>query len=294
MIRSMTGFGKGAEKSPYGKIVAEIKTLNHKSLSIACSPLNGFFLLEEKIKKIIEKDIHRGKVFVRISREVTSTSKPLKHLEINIPVAGELIGKIRHMQRTLKVEGEIGISDIVSLPGIVESSSEVSEDKLWPFIEKGIDKAMLKLIRFRKAEGKRLAKDLKSRVLRIKGLNGKIAEYSRESIEIFKDRLRLMTVEATNGQEPDNMRLESEVALFARNVDISEEITRLNGHIASYAEAIKEEKDEAGKKLDFIAQEMQREANTIGAKSSDIRVSKAVIEVKSEIEKMREQIKNIE
>lgn len=293
-MKSMTGFGKAAEKSPYGKIIAEIKTLNHKSLSIACSPFNGFFLLEEKIKDIFEGKVHRGKVFVRINREVKGDHKPLKHTEINKAAAREFLKQVKSVQKSLGLGGEIGIKELLALPGIVETASEEGEDKIWPYMERAIIRAAERLVKFRKAEGKRLAKDFQERLARLKKINGEIAKYSAESIEEFRKKLTETIHAVKNGGELDKGRIEAEVALFARNTDVTEEIIRLGGHIVSYVEAIRSEEEEAGKKLDFIAQEMQREANTIGSKSADIRMSRAVIEIKSEIEKMREQIKNIE
>jgi len=290
----MTGFGKASEKSPYGKIIAEIKTLNHKSLSIACSPFNGFFLLEEKIKEIFEGKVHRGKAFVRIGREIKGEHKPLKHTEINKAAAREFLKQVRSVQKALGLGGEIGIKELLALPGIVETASEESEDKIWPYMEKALVKAVDRLVRFRKAEGRRLAKDFMARLAKLKKLNGEIAKYSLESSEEFRKKLTETVSQIKNGADHDRGRIETEVALFARNTDVTEEVTRLGGHIASYMEAMKAEEEEAGKKLDFIAQEMQREANTIGSKSADIRMSRAVIEIKSEIEKMREQIKNIE
>ena len=293
-MHSMTGFGKASEKSPYGKMVAEIKTLNHKSLSVACSPYNGFFLLEEKIKGVFEGKVHRGKVFVRITRESKGEHKPLKHTEINKTAAREFLKQVKSIQKSLGIGGEIGIKELIALPGIVDTASEESEDKVWPYIEKALTRAVDRLVRFRKAEGKRLTKDFQQMLLRLKKLNGQIAKYSADSAEQFRKKLKATITQIKKGIEADKGRIESEVALFARNTDVTEEVIRLGGHIIAYLEAMRSEEEEAGKKLDFIAQEMQREANTIGSKSADIRMSRAVIEIKSEIEKMREQIKNIE
>ena len=294
MIRSMTGFGKGTEKSPYGKIIAEVKTLNHKNLSVTCNPFNGFFLLEEKIKDAFAGKLHRGKVFVRITREASAKQQPLKRVEINEAAASEYLKKLEKMQRSLGVGGELSIRDIVSLPGVVEQAGESEEEELWPFINKALIKAVRGLIVFRKAEGRRLAGDFNARLAKIKKLTAEIARCGGESIAEYRVKLARTIKEINSGAEPDKGRLEAEVALFARNCDITEELTRLAGHILSYKEAMRKVESDAGKKLDFIDQEMQREANTIGAKSADLRISKAVIEVKSEIERMREQIKNIE
>jgi uncharacterized protein (TIGR00255 family) len=294
MIRSMTGFGKGAQKSPYGKIIAEIKTLNNKNLSVTCNPFNGFFLLEEKIKDVFAGKLHRGKVFVRITREASAKQQPMKRVEINESAAREYLKKLEKMQRSLGIGGELSIQDIVSLPGVVEQAGDSEEEELWPYINKALMKAVRGLIVFRKAEGRRLSRDFTARLAKIKKLTAEIARYGKQGIEEYRAKLARTIKEINSGAEPDKGRIESEVALFARNCDITEELIRLAGHIISYKEAMKKVEADAGKKLDFIAQEMQREANTIGSKSADLRISKAVIEVKSEIERMREQIKNIE
>jgi uncharacterized protein (TIGR00255 family) len=293
-MRSMTGFGKAAEQSPYGKIIAEIKTLNHKSLGISCSPFNGFFLLEEKVKDLLDGKVYRGKVFVRINREAKGAQKALKHTEINKEEAKKFLRQVKAMQKSLGLGGEIGIKELIALPGIVETAAEESEDKVWPYIEKALTRAVDRLVRFRKAEGKRLAGDFRSRLARLKKLNSEIARYSEESTGEFMKKLTRTVGKIKDQGDVDKARIETEAALFARNTDVTEEVTRLAGHISSYLEAMRSREEEAGKKLDFIAQEMQREANTIGSKSADIRMSRAVIEIKSEIEKMREQIKNIE
>lgn len=294
MIKSMTGFGKGTERSPYGKITAEVKTLNHKHRSIACNPFNGFFLLEEKVKDVFTGKIYRGKVFVRISKEGTGVKKAAKGIEVNEPAAREYLKKIKRLQKKLGVKGELEIKDILSFPGVIESSSGKNEEALWPYIKKALEKAIRKLIDYRKAEGKCLAKDFTERLKKIKGHTENIKKFSKQAVSGYRKNLVKSIQELAQNTELDKGRLETEVALFARNCDIAEEITRLGGHLTAYKSAMNRVKTDVGKKLDFIAQEMQREANTIGSKSSDMKIAKSVIEIKSEIEKMREQIKNIE
>ena len=294
MIRSMTGFGKASENSPFGKITAEIKSLNHKNLSIACNPFNGFFLLEEQVKDIFSDKIYRGKIFIKITREGASGKQALKNIEVNEVVAKEYLKKIKKAQERLGVKGEIGIKELINLPGVMENAPRSKEEKLWPYIKKALLKALEKLIDFRKSEGKRLAKDFKQRLAAIGEKIKDINRYGKQGVGEYRKKLLKSIKEISEKTELDKGKLESEVALFARNCDIAEEVTRLEGHIEAYNDAMKKVKTDVGKKLDFIAQEMQREANTIGSKSGDLRIAKAVIDVKSEIEKMREQIKNIE
>ena len=294
MIRSMTGYGKSGEASPYGKITVEIKTLNHKSLSVTCNPLNGFFLLENKVNKIIERKISRGKIFVRITRESVADNKSLQQVVINEAIAREYLRKLKKAQKELNVPGQISLRELIALPGVMESSVDRKEARLWPHIKDALEKALDKLIKYRESEGRRLASDFSARIGSISRSIRDIKKLEKTSVKKYRDKLTQALKESAETNEWDRNRLESEVALFARSYDISEEITRLTGHVDAYRDAMKRATADVGKKLDFIAQEMQREANTIGAKSGDLGISRAVIEVKSQIEKMREQIKNIE
>ena len=294
MIRSMTGFGKSSEKSPYGKITVEIKSLNYKHLSVTCNPFNGFFLLEQKIKKLFDGKIFRGKVFVRITAEGKGGEKSLQKIEVNENIAREYLRKIKKVQKKLGVNGEIQIQDLIGFSGVVESGVHKKEEQIWSYVKKATEKALDKLITYRKSEGARLTKDFNNRLRKIGKNVRQIKEYGKHGVAEYRRKLARSIRDIAKNVEPDKTRLETEVALFSRNCDIAEEITRLKGHLVAYKDAMAKAKTDAGKKLDFIAQEMQREANTIGAKSGNFRISKAVIEIKSEIEKMREQIKNIE
>ncbi|MFH1798418.1 MAG: YicC/YloC family endoribonuclease [Candidatus Omnitrophota bacterium] len=294
MIRSMTGFGKASEKSPYGRIIVEIKTLNHKSLSILCTSFDGFFLMEEKITKVLEKEIVRGKTFIKISREDMAKQKMSQKIEVNKQLAAEYIKKIKSLQKELGLAGEVEIQWLIDLPGVLKCEAEQKEDILWPYIRKAMEKALVKTVSYRKSEGIRLSRDFNSRLRKIQADLDKIKKYDVQSVDKYRKKLISSVKEASKKIEPDRGRIETEVAVFARNCDIAEEITRLTGHLREYKKEIDNIGTDAGKKMDFIAQEMQREANTIGAKASDFRISKAVINIKSEIEKIREQVKNIE
>lgn len=294
MIRSMTGYGKHTEKTPHGDITVEIKTLNHKSLSVICNPFNGYFLMEEKINAIMEGKLFRGKVFVKITRD-NVIKKNSQRILINEDAAAEYVKKIKKLQKNLGLKGEMAIGDVMSFPGVIESVPEKKEEKkLWPYINKAVLKACTNLVKFREKEGSRLVKDFKLRIRIITKNIRDIEKYQKQSVAAFRKRLSKLHKDVMANAEPDKSRVESEIASFAKNCDITEEVIRMAGHLATYKEIIEKKQFDVGKKLDFIAQEMQREANTIGAKSEDFRISKAIIDVKSEIEKMREQVRNIE
>ncbi|MFH1395490.1 MAG: YicC/YloC family endoribonuclease [Candidatus Omnitrophota bacterium] len=293
-INSMTGFGKASGKSPFGKITVEIKTLNHKSLSIACNPFNGFFLLDEKVKEIIDKKLFRGKAFVKITIDGGEKIANPQKIMVNEKVLKQYIQKINQAQKRLKIKGDLEIGKLISFPGVIETTVEKKEEKIWTYIKKVLEDALIALIRYRRAEGKRLAKDFNARLNTIEMDVKTIQKYGKESVKEYRKELIDSIKDVAKNITPDKGRLEMEVAAFAKNCDVAEEITRLSGHVEAYRDAMCKVKTDAGKKMDFIAQEMQREANTVGAKSSDFRIAKAVINIKSEIEKLREQIRNIE
>ncbi len=293
-IRSMTGFGRGLIKGPYGIITAEIKTLNHKHLSVSCAPFEDFFLLEERIKSVLAKKIVRGKVFVKIVRDSTAARKPLKEIRINEDAVEGYVKKIKGIQKRLSLKGDIVIQDLLRFPGVIEQGAGEGEERMWPQIRKATEEALQGLLRYRENEGAALAKDFDKRLKRIRRALRDIRKYEKQSVEAYRARLGQMTRDATKKKETDRARLEEEVALFARNCDIAEERTRLENHVDACERVLRTAEADAGKKLDFIAQEMHREVNTIGAKASDYRISNAVIELKSEIEKIREQLKNVE
>jgi len=293
-LRSMTGFGRGAVSTPFGVIIAEIKTLNHRHLSISCLPFEGFFLLEEKIKDLLEKSVSRGKVFVRISRENGKDKKSLQKIHINRDVIKEYVAGINKLKKTFPIEGDIRLQDLMAFPGVIEHNIGEREKELWPYVKKAVEKAVGDLLMFRQEEGGKLAKDFMQRLDLIRDQIRKIKRCEKRSIERYRKRLAQMIQAATSKKSVDAGKVEEEVAIFARNCDISEELLRLENHISAFKTVLKSGQTDPGKKLDFIAQEMHREANTIGAKANDFEISNAVIEIKSEIEKVREQLKNIE
>lgn len=292
-IKSMTGFGQGSVRSPFGAINVELKTLNHKHLSVNCAPFEDFFLLEERLKEVIEKKVIRGRVFVKISKDDPGKGSAAGRIKINKRIAKEYVNNIKNLQKEFSLQGEIKIQDILSYPGVIDEGEEMDEKAVWPYIKKATETALDNLMRYREEEGTQLSKDFNARLDKIQGAIDGIKKYEKQSVEAYKKKLADL-FKAVSNQEMDIARLEEEVALFARNHDISEEIIRLTNHVNAYCQVLEKEHDDVGKKLDFIAQEMHREANTIGAKASDYRISNAVIGVKSEIEKIREQLKNIE
>jgi uncharacterized protein (TIGR00255 family) len=213
---------------------------------------------------------------------------------VNENVARDYLKKIKKAQGLLAVSGQLQIQDVIAFPGVVESSTAEKENQLWPHIKKASEKALSKLVEYRKNEGTRLAKDFTARLNKIHKKLQEVKKYEKQSVTNYKSKLMRAMRKISEDATLDKSRLNEEAAAFAKNCDISEEITRLDNHIAAYKKTLKATEPDVGKKLDFISQEMHRETNTIGSKAGDYRISKAVIDIKSEIEKMREQVKNVE
>ena len=288
----MTGFGRAEARFQNGKVVAEIKTINHKFLDLSLKVADSILPFEEKIKEMLQKNVKRGKVILNISYDGT-ISRDVK-VEINDKAARTYYNALSVMRKKLGIKDEITLKDLVSLPGVVNYSiSERAFAKLWPRVKDAMDQALRRLTKDRQKEGRALHDDLASRVRAIDKMVSVINSSTHVSIDEYRKKFSEKIKDLTNGRDVDMGRLEMEVAIYAKNSDISEEITRLKNHLSNFRSTIAES-GEVGKKLDFIAQELHREINTIGSKASDFRISKNVIEIKSEIEKIREQVKNLE
>ena len=236
----------------------------------------------------------RGKAVVRVTLDSIGRKRSLKKIQINEKIVHEYITETRKIQKKTKVKGEIHIRDVLSFPGVIEQLSEKREEKIWPYVRKASEEALRDLMGYREREGAELSKEFSSRLRKIETSLKGIKKYEKQSVKEYRDKLTGKILKATGKKKIDKINLEEEVALFARSCDIAEEICRLESHIEAYRDVLKTATADVGKKLDFIAQEMHREANTIGSKAGDYRISNAVIEIKSEIEKIREQGKNIE
>jgi uncharacterized protein (TIGR00255 family) len=249
-------------------------------------------LLEDKIKETIQKHIKRGKVYLNIMYDGTFLNEG--SVVIDKKVAKRYYNEFLRLKKYVGFKDEITIKDLIGLPGVV--SCLVSETKiaaLWPKVKSAIDKSIVKLGKDREKEGRALFLDLSVRAKSIKKMLAVIKSRAHLNIGEYRNRFADKVKDMTNGRAIDMERLEMETAIFAKNSDISEEITRLTSHIDHFQQTLADN-EEIGKKLDFIAQELHREINTIGSKASDFKIAKNVIEIKGEIEKIREQAKNLE
>lgn len=292
MIISMTGYGKGSSSAAGFEATVEAKSLNHRFLDIFVKLPRAVENREHRIREVVRNYLERG----RLSMSVTlrQIENPEIHLQLN---KNQVLGYkklIQEMGQLLELDEKPKLTHILGLPDVfVEDDNSSSIDKAWENIEKALVEAMKALTEMRKREGEDLRKDLLMRVAIIQENVGKIEEMTkgRSQEEFKKLKARLDSMIETG--DLDQSRLELEIALLADRVDVSEECTRLNSHNTVFVEAI-EGPEPAGRKLNFLLQEMNREANTIGAKCNDASISHLVVLIKEEIEKLREQVQNVE
>ena len=291
-MKSMTGYGKAQAHTKFGLFIAEIKTLNHKFLEITPKLPNSLGVFEDKVKGLIKRRARRGKVYFNLIHDITEQSP--SGVFVDEKLAKSYSGKLKKLGKQLKIEGAVRLSDVIAFPGVVNFKTPAGHmTKMWPLIKKVINDALEELACDRAKEGAFLERDIAKRMSRIREVSKKIKKYAKHDVVNYKKTLSERIKELSGSYPMDMGRLEVEVALFAKNSDITEELTRLDNHMRNFSAVVKRH-DEAGKKLDFIAQELHREANTMGAKSSGFNISKGVIEIKTDIEKIREQLKNIE
>lgn len=292
MIHSMTGFGRADVKSRYGTVTVEIKSLNHKFFEPSIRLPNGLSGFEDRAKRLLQKRVKRGKLYVNVNMEDRQSG--LDKISVDLDIARAYRRQILGLKKALALKGDLRLEQFIALPGVITyEAPKIEASKVWMHVRKAIDEALAHLARDREKEGRVLYKELARRAREISSLIGHIGERSSINVANYKRHLAKKIKELTGKHPVDKGRLEQEVAIFAKNCDVSEELTRLKSHLITFKESLHKD-HEAGKKLDFIAQELHREINTIGAKASDFKISRYVIQIKSEVEKIREQVKNVQ
>lgn len=293
MIRSMTGYGRGEAQNELFKFKIELKAVNHRYNDIFVKMPRHISYLEEKIKKIIKEKIHRGKVDVYINLEYINESSI--DVKVDIPLAKSYKLALEELVNELDLEDNIRLNNILGMPEVVSTErKELDEDQIWICLSNGLEIALENIIGMREQEGRELKSDIIDKLLYIEETADKIKERSPQVVLEYRDKLKeRIKVLLEDNAVLDEERLSSEVAFFADRCSIDEEIVRLGSHIMQFR-SILEENEPIGRKLDFLTQELNREINTIGSKANDITITGHVVNIKAEIEKIREQIQNIE
>ena len=292
MVLSMTGFGRGKAKDDNRELTIELKTVNHRYLDISLRMPRLMNALEEEFRKKIREALSRGRVEVSVSYKNTAENQIT--VALNEPIADAYHNALKELADKFGIDNKPDLSLLTGINEIFSiSEPEEDEEALGKLLFSALDDAFKVVLDMREKEGEFLTKDILGRCSIINQLVDSIEESSPTVVEEYRRKLEQRLKELLNGTELEESRFQSEVAYFADRSNITEEIIRLRSHLAQLKQSIKKS-GSIGRKLDFIVQEMNREANTIGSKSSDITITNHVVEIKSEIEKIREQVQNIE
>ena len=293
MIKSTTGFGRAEVVTDERKITIELKSVNHRYLDLSIKMPKKLSFLEGAIRNLMKTYIQRGKVDVYITYEdYTMNNGALKY---NRELASEYITCLKQMQQDFGLDYDIKVSTLSRYPEVlVMEEQSVDEEALWGFIEPPLREACEKFIQTRDQEGRNLEKDLLDK---LKALDEKVIFVENRAPEVvnaYRTKLEAKVAELLADTQIDDNRIAAEVILFSDKICNDEETVRLHSHIRNMQKMLATETEGIGRKLDFMAQEMNREANTILSKSSDLETSNIAIDLKTEIEKIREQIQNVE
>ena len=293
MIKSMTGFGKSHLIKNEREYQIEIKSVNHRYLDISIKMPKQFTYLEEEIKKVISSKVNRGKIEVYITFYDHIAQD--EEITINKEIAQLYIKQLQDLAKENNLSQDINVIDIAKLPDVLNITSKQDDETIKEDILQVTNEALEKLIEMRTFEGNKIAEDL---INRIENIQEKVVEISSTStglIEEYVVKLEKKIQDILKTEEVDKNRIAQEVVIFADKCSIEEELTRLKSHMAQFKKFINNDNKLAiGKKLDFIIQEMNRETNTIGSKANKLEIINNVVEIKTELENIREQIQNIE
>lgn len=292
MIKSMTGFGR-AQKEIDGYVIAvEIKSVNHRYFEFSSRIPRQYGFLDEKLKSYINARVARGKVecFVTVDALDSETAS----VEVNHTLAGAYVKALHEISDRYNLRDDFGASVISRFPDVlVVRKNEEDEEKIWSYVASVCDEALDKFISMRSVEGKKMYDDIHSRGEYILECVSYIEERSPQTVKEYNDKLVERVHELIGDVSLDEQRIIQEVAVYADKVAVAEETVRLRSHIEQLNSFILSE-EPIGRKIDFLVQEINREANTIGSKANDVDIARKVVDIKSEVEKIREQIQNIE
>lgn len=292
MIRSMTGYGRGQEVQDGLSVTVEIKSVNHRFFEYSCRLPRVYGFIDDKLKNYLQQSINRGKVdvFVQIEALESNGSEVL----VNEGLAENYLNALRDLAQKYSLREDVSVTTLSRYPDVLTVRQvAVDEDTVWNAVQKVTDAALEQFVAMREREGARLHEDVLSRGETILAAVEKIEERSPQTVREHMEKVEARMRELLDGAAVDEGRLLTEAAIYADKVAVAEETVRLRSHIEQLGILLSG--DEAvGRKLDFLVQEINRETNTIGSKCSDLELTRIVVDVKAEIEKIREQIQNIE
>ena len=292
MVMSMTGFGRAEMTVGSRDIIVEIKSVNHRYFEFSCRTSRGCSFLEDKLKKYVNERVSRGKVDMYVS--VTETDDTSVEVELNKPLASGYINAMQTLANEYGIENDVSVSVLSRFGDIFQiSRPPADEEAVFNDVRQVADAALEQFLSMRQAEGEKLRTDILSRAETIISIVGEIEERSPITVQEYRDRLYAKLSEVLQSANIDDQRILTEAAIFADKVAVDEETVRLRSHFDQMQKFLSSG-EPVGRKLDFIVQEMNREANTIGSKVNDSALAHKVVDIKGELEKIREQVQNIE
>jgi uncharacterized protein (TIGR00255 family) len=291
MIRSMTGFGAGRGGAAGEVVEAEVRSVNHKFCEVKARLPREMSPLETELVRQVKDRLARGGIEFSLRR---SSARGALAPRVDAELAAAYAAAFEEVRARLGLSGQVSLSEVLAADGVVTLEERaVDLDSARTAGAEALAAALDALVAMREREGAALARDLESRLQVVEKIAARLAELSPDSVEAYRTRLHERVAELSRGLAPDPVRLATEVALFADRTDVTEELTRLASHVAQMR-GLLASGEPAGRKMDFLVQEMHREANTVGSKSQSAEAAAAVVSLKAEIERMREQVQNVE
>ncbi len=292
MVFSMTGYGRSEKESEQQKVLIEMKAVNHRYCDVVLKIPKKMAMFEDRMKKMVKAKINRGRVEIYMNFEEQRGEDFV--VSPNYAVLDQYKAALEDIKGKYNISRDFDLNLLTRFQDVFSIEyKEIDEEAIWALVESAVNEALNSLVEMRQIEGNKLLEDINGRILTIKSIIKKLEERSPEIVVLHKAKMKDRITELLEDIELDEAKLAQEVAYFADKTSITEELVRLDSHLDQLANIFNEEKS-IGRKLDFLLQEINREINTIGSKSPDVDISNYVIELKSEFEKIREQIQNIE
>ena len=292
MLRSMTGFGRERAAFEEREILVEIRSVNHRFYEFTARTPRAYGYLDEKLKSLLGGKITRGKV--EVSVYIYNKEGVNADITVNKEIAHGYLDALRAAALELEVDDDLKLSDIMRLPDLFTVvKTQENEEQVWEQVKQTAERALEKFVEMREVEGVKMHDDIASRLGFIEQMVKSVEERSPKVNDLYREKLYAKLTELLKDRNIDDSRVLTEAAIFSEKTAVDEETVRLHSHIAQFRTLINSS-EPVGRKLDFLVQEMNREVNTTGSKCSDLEITKTVVDLKSEIEKIREQIQNVE
>ena len=292
MVLSMTGYGRAGAVLHGRDIKVELRSVNSRYLEYSSRLPRSCFFLEDKLKKLVAARVSRGKVELSLSIQNVTAADTV--VSVNWGLAEGYRAALTSMVERMDLKNDVTVGMLARFPDVLtQTAAPTDEDALWQDVESIANQAIDAFVAMRAAEGEKLKADVESRLQTVEALVGQIEQATEGRVKAYSDRLYARLQELLEDRNIEESRLVTEAAIFADKTAIDEETVRLHSHVAQYRQIL-ELNEPIGRKLDFLTQELNRDSNTIGSKCQDVAITRLVVELKSEIEKIREQIQNIE